>query len=667
MVDPSRINSGYAEVALGVIRKLACALLAPVVVLTLVTTDVAFAQLEVPKPLFNRPHTGLNTGIDWRQWSAETIQAAQSRRQHLLVFLKADWSSDSKQLLESTFEDPTLSRYIRTYFTPVSVDLQQWPDLYQRWSSKTPPAIVLLNYRLQLLAVFHGYRQAPWLYRTLARIVRNPRPISYVKIRTAERSSDTLELGEIDRRNLLARFYADRDWTGGGKNSEYKRLDFIDTLLALELAVQGDQKAKELAQLDLSANLQLFDPVWGGVYLASQSGRWDDPRYEKLLSTQAENILLYVQAWRLFGDDLYRKAAISIAKYSNKHLKSTDGMWYFAQNGYVDGDVSSKDYFTYSAESRLKFGTPARTAVADPAAIGLYIQALCALYEVTDRSEYLSLALQSAQWCLDHLRSGQDGLFISRSHDPKVLRNSVPTLAGQLHMLGALLALHEASLGITVTSDKGVSWLTEAQTISKQIAQSFYESDSPSSREAEKSDEDPVRNKLLPGAFSVEKQKEEVLAPERNPELNALLVVHLKRLLLYRPNQSSQELIDSSLSFLTHSSTIEDALAVDATNQSALLLASFIYKRKVDEYFVVAAPGDETGLELKALANNQPGSLKRVEWYRPEDNSSIDNLNVAFPASTHPALYLCHTPLCTRAVRNTSEFPEAVKELEALE
>ena len=55
--------------------------------------------------------------------------------------------------------------------------------------------------------------------------------------------------------------------------------------------------------------------MWGGVYQYSDSGDWDHPHFEKIMSFQAEDLRLYALAYSQLGDPRYLQAARDIHRY----------------------------------------------------------------------------------------------------------------------------------------------------------------------------------------------------------------------------------------------------------------------------------------------------------------------------------------------------------------
>ena len=65
----------------------------------------------------------------------------------------------------------------------------------------------------------------------------------------------------------------------------------------MNLAARGDAQAEHIARQTFAVQLQLLDPVWGGIYQYSTDGVWTRPHSEKIMSMRAENLRIYAQAY----------------------------------------------------------------------------------------------------------------------------------------------------------------------------------------------------------------------------------------------------------------------------------------------------------------------------------------------------------------------------------
>jgi uncharacterized protein YyaL (SSP411 family) len=87
----------------------------------------------------------------------------------------------------------------------------------------------------------------------------------------------------------------------------------------------SSERFEQVARSTLAAQLNLMDPVWGGVYQYSTDGDWRHPHYEKIMQMQSEDLRIYAEAYSLWRDDTYLRAAKQIRAYLKNFLPAPDG------------------------------------------------------------------------------------------------------------------------------------------------------------------------------------------------------------------------------------------------------------------------------------------------------------------------------------------------------
>ena len=155
--------------------------------------------------------------------------------------------------------------------------------------------------------------------------------------------------------------------------------------LARAIVPDGSRMARET----LSAQRNLFDPVWGGVYQYSTDGDWKHPHYEKLLQFQAENLRIYSLAYARWDDPQYLEDARQIRRYMQDFLTSPEGVFYTSQDADLVPGEHSEGYFALGDQERRQQGIPRVDTHIYSRENGWAIQALATLYAVTGEPETL--------------------------------------------------------------------------------------------------------------------------------------------------------------------------------------------------------------------------------------------------------------------------------------
>ena len=132
-------------------------------------------------------------------------------------------------------------------------------------------------------------------------------------------------------------------------------LEYTFTLLSNEKA---STLAARRARQTLDANLNLIDPVWGGVYQYSDEANWKSPHFEKLLAFQADDLRLYSQAYAQWQHPKYLEAALALRAYLVSFLASPEGAFYVSQDADLSAEVSGHEYYRHDEAARRRLGIP---------------------------------------------------------------------------------------------------------------------------------------------------------------------------------------------------------------------------------------------------------------------------------------------------------------------
>src|SRR5258708_22251331 len=214
-----------------------------------------------------------------------------------------------------------------------------------------------------------------------------------------------------------------------------------------------------MAKQTLTAQLQLLDPVWGGVYQYSTDSVWTKPHFEKIMAMQAENLRLYAQAYAQWHDPSYLRAAESIRRFLKTFLSNPEGAFYTSQDADLILGQHSAEYFRLDDQGRRKLGVPRVDMHIYARENGWAITALASLYAATGDQQILQEAVRSADWVTQHPRIPAAGFH----HRPNDLPG--PFLAHSVSMARAYLALYG------VTGDR--KWLADAASSLRYVHRTF--------------------------------------------------------------------------------------------------------------------------------------------------------------------------------------------------
>src|SRR5215471_11424963 len=187
----------------------------------------------------------------------------------------------------------------------VRVDADARPDLADRYEDYGWPATIVFNAEGGEIVKRRGYLPPRQMGSMLQAIIDDPTPGPSVIPEAPFAAGTESTLGD-DTRNELRRILIESyDPENGGWGTVQKFLDADTVEYATSESRRGDERLGHMARETLSAELQLMDPAWGGVYQYSTDGDWKHPHFEKIMQMQAEDLRVYAQAYSFWKEPVY--------------------------------------------------------------------------------------------------------------------------------------------------------------------------------------------------------------------------------------------------------------------------------------------------------------------------------------------------------------------------
>jgi len=315
--------------------------------------------------------------VDWYPWGKEAL--AKAKQEHKPIFLSIGYSTCHwcHVMAHESFEDEAIAKLINESFIAIKVDREELPHLdkyYQNvhillkkrsggWpltavlTEDTKPFFVATylpptdNYNIEgldrlLPRLADEYKNNRDSVVTQAGVIEN-------KMKAIDRAElkpvpiDLSITGEVYK-GLQKQF--DEVYYGFARRPKFPESSKISLLFDLDaLGVQG---AREMALKVLRAMALhgLYDQVEGGFFRYSVDAAWEIPHFEKMLYTNAQLIPLYVKAYKLTGDALYKQVFTETIAMVEERFQDR-GVYFSAS----DADTGGREgaYFIYTYEEMI--------------------------------------------------------------------------------------------------------------------------------------------------------------------------------------------------------------------------------------------------------------------------------------------------------------------------
>ncbi len=580
--------------------------------------------------------------IHWSGWGEQAFQRAQAEDKLILLDLTAVWCHACHVMDETTYVDHAVVELLNAEFIPVRVDTDQRPDIAVRYRRGGWPTTSVLLPSGEILfqanalppdAMLEVLRTSDAFYRENKRDMAERIAQIWERVESAQRASQQPR-GRIHPAMLaqiLEVMKQEYDPVSGGFRDAPK---FFESE-AIELAFSRhfwhrNPEWRQMALHTLDQQLKLHDPVWGGFFRYAEEADWSHPHYEKLLSTQATNLLNYLEAYQVTGLAQYREVVEETMGYVMRFLADRDqGGFYASQDADVRNaghGVSGEEFFALDETQRLAIGIPFvdRNKLTDWNA--LMIKSSLRVSQVLGNTQAREFALNTLRRLYKERYQPGRGLahLLHGGH-----AREFGLLADQVFFADALLEAF-----VTTGSSQ---YLQQAQTVMEDVIRLFEDSQG-----GGYFDRTPSSSSLGLLKF-----------PHKDLPVNAALSLVFSDLFYLTQDTRYREKTEHILQMIVEADSLPVA-------QAGLAIHRFLY---YPVHIVVV--GEKSQAEARhlfdrSLALYAPGKL--IRFLDPRvDSLSIGE--VTFPKVTGPFAYVCTERLCSSPIARADELPDRFREM----
>ncbi len=555
--------------------------------------------------------------LKWEGWSPAAFARAKQEKRFVILDLHAVWCHWCHVMDETTYKDPRVLKLLAEKYVTVGVDQDTRPDLSNRYEDYGWPATIVFDGDGNEIVKRRGYLPPDQMASMLQAIIDDPspgpsvreeKPVTY----TADAVISPERRGELEKA-VVAGY--DRKLSGWGVTQKYLYWDAVE--VCLDRAAAGDKDAEKMARDSMRRQLQLIDPVWGGVYQYSAEGDWKHPHFEKIMQTQAQNMRIYARIFAQWKNPADLKAARDIQRFVATFLTSPEGAFYTSMDADLKPGVHAEGYFKLGDAARRKKGLPRIDQHIYARENGWMIEALVALHDATGDAATLAQAKRAAEWILAN-RALPDRGF---RHDE--VDAAGPFLGDTLAMGRAFLALHAA------TGER--AWLERAQQAANFIAANFRASS---------------------GAGFVTTKAGSNPPPRAQFDENVEMTRFANLLFHYTGNDADREMAGVGMRYLA----TPDITAPRRAYVAGVLLAATEFGGEPLHVTVVGPKGDAGVKALVQAALAVPNGYRQIEHWDPAAGEAAAG-GIEYPVLPKPAAFLCANGACSLPL----ETPEALR------
>ena len=588
--------------------------------------DATELKIAAATPKSESVH-GSGSHVSWQPWTKDLFTRARKEKKLVVLDLEAIWCHWCHVMDQRTYSRADIQKVLADHYIAVKVDQDSRPDLSNKYEQYGWPATIFFSSEGKELAKRSGFIRPDEMLALLKKLAKKPIPEEENSAAPVYSKETALPVALKDE--LVKKHLDGYDSTEGGWGRQNKFLDWDSVEYALARAKEGDARESQMAKETLEKQLNLIDPVWGGVYQYSTDGDWKHAHFEKIMQMQGENLRIYSLGYSYFKDPRFLDAAKGIASYLRNFMQSPEGAFYTSQDADLKPGEHSAEYFDLNDEGRRKLGVPRVDKHIYSRENAWAITGLASLYMATADKQYLDEAVKAAQWIIAN-RSLPEGGFKHDAEDA-----SGPYLGDTLFMGRAFLGLYQA------TGDR--QWLSRATAAAQFIEKHF---------------KIPANQAGYPTAASdVAADSQSAQAAPLLDE-NIMLARYSNMLFQFTGKKEFKEMADNCMRYLS---------TPEVARQRRILVAGTLLSDKEisgtpAHITIVGAKSDPAALALFQAANKYPVSYKRVEWYDPKEGP-MPNPDTEYPEMPKAAAFACANQRCSLPVYTAEGIAASVENM----
>ncbi len=374
--------------------------------------------------------------IAWREWNEEAFEVARTQGKPVLLTLGATWCHWCHVMDQRAYSDERVIELVNSGFIPVRVDVDQRPDISLRYNQGGYPSVAFLTGAGEFLAG-RPYTPPDEMVSLLEQVSRG-KDVAATPVGAGfkpDRPAANSDADPVQRVQAhLVELYDER-FGGFGQEPKQPPWEALGFLMARN-ALSGDRSLLAMVETILQGMWQgIYDNKDQGFFRYSVSRDWKVPHYEKMLVTNANLAMSYLDAYLLTRKPDYRTAASGILQYLLDTLFSTaDGLFFASQD-------ADEPYYQGSWKDRDASASPPVDHTFYSGWNALAAQALVRATEALGRGFWRRLATSVLEKLWRESWTADGGLCRVAGLPGR----SAPVLADQISFLRAWLSLYQST------------------------------------------------------------------------------------------------------------------------------------------------------------------------------------------------------------------------------
>jgi uncharacterized protein YyaL (SSP411 family) len=315
--------------------------------------------------------------VNWYPWGEEAFEKAHQEDKPIFLSIGYSTCHWCHVMARESFEDQEIAEILNRYFVSIKVDREERPDIDNAYmqvclamtgSGGWPLTIIMTPEKQPFLAGTYFPKERKWGKPGLKEILpqvynfwmsergkilkASAEIIDFLKQQKPKKTPGLDKGARHETFRLLEQSF-DQEYGGFGVSPKFPTPHYYTFLLRFYYRT-GNRNALDMVKKSLFAMRfgGLYDHLGYGFHRYSTDQMFLLPHFEKMLYDQANLIDVYLEAFQVTKEDLFRETVEEVISYLKREMLAPEGAFYSAES--AESKAEEGKFYTFTQQEIFK-------------------------------------------------------------------------------------------------------------------------------------------------------------------------------------------------------------------------------------------------------------------------------------------------------------------------